>query len=111
MADESAFVEKYNEWMSNLKLNCAKALGKKDDIKENNNIKGDYDFSIFKILTSEEINKINEENSKLNYNFGRKLTNENYDNLVKCFRNNNDFIDNETEELFQSKKSFDVLKK
>ena len=46
MADESAFVEKYNEWMSNLKLNCVKALGKKDDINENNNIKGDYYLSI-----------------------------------------------------------------
>ena len=65
MADGSAFVEKYNEWMSNLKLNCAQALGKKDDIDENNNIKGDYNLSIFKKLTSEERNKINEENSNL----------------------------------------------
>ena len=47
MSTESAFVEKYNEWMLNLKLNCAQALGKKDDIDENNIIKGDCDFSIF----------------------------------------------------------------
>ena len=104
MDSESAFVEKYNEWMSNLKLNCAQALGKNNDKDENNNIKGDYNIFIFKKLTLGERNKINEENSKLNYNFGKKLTNENYDNLVKFFRNNHDFIDNETEELFKSEK-------
>ena len=31
MASESAVVEKYDEWMSNLILNCAQALRNKDD--------------------------------------------------------------------------------
>ena len=48
--------------MSNLQLNCAQALGNKDDIDENNNMIGDYNLSIRKKLTSEERNKINEEN-------------------------------------------------
>ena len=51
MDSESAFVEKYNEWMSNLKLNCAQDVGTKDDRDENNNIKGDYNLSIFNKLT------------------------------------------------------------
>ena len=46
MASENTFVEKYNEWMLNLKLNIAQALGDKDDIDENNNIKGNYNLSI-----------------------------------------------------------------
>lgn len=62
--------------MSNLKFNYAEPLGNKDDLDENNNIKDDYNLSIWKKLTSEEINKINQTNSsKLNYNFEKKLTN------------------------------------
>ena len=109
MSTESAFVEKYNEWKLNFKLNCAQALGKKDDIDENNNIKGDCDFSIF-LKSSPEKKQLYDENSKLNYIFGKKLNNQNYDNLINFFRNKLDFIDNQGQELLKSGKSFDVFK-
>ena len=82
----------------------------KDDIDENNNIKGDYDFSILLKSNPEKLKQLNEENSKLNYVFGKKLTNDNYDNLIKFIRNKHDFIYNQTQELLKSGNSFDVFK-
>ena len=114
MTTESAFVEKYNEWMLNHKLNSAQALGKKDDIDENNNIKGDNEYNLFLVANSKEHRQLYDENNNLNYIFGKKLNNQNCNNLIKYFRSKHDnideYIDKQYEELLKSEKSFDIFK-